>query len=479
MPPDPSLFLSRRHLLRNTACGFGSLSLAAMLAQDALRGAETPDPLAPKKPHFAARAQRVIFLFMHGGPSHLDTFDPKPLLERDHGKPLPFKRPLTFAEGSVGNLMKSPWKFKKHGQSGLEVSELFPNVARFADDLCVIRSMVGDSVAHGGAVLQLHTGSNTFTRPSVGSWVIYGLGTENRNLPAYITLKPGLSHGGAKNWSSSFLPAAYQGTAVGHGGVRIEDLKEPIEHLKNHELTSEQQRYELDMIQKMNRASVERWQSDPELEARIQAFELAFRMQTEAPEAFDISQESEATKKLYGMDQPETRDFGWQCLMARRLAERNVRFIQINHEYGPGNEVGWDAHSELVRLHTRTAVHVDKPIAGLLHDLKARGLMKDTLVVWGGEFGRTPISQAGDGRDHNPYGYSMWMAGAGVKAGTTYGATDEYGYFAVEDRMHIHDLHATILHILGLHHERLTYPYGGRNFRLTDVAGNVAHKILA
>ncbi len=476
---DEARSLSRRHLLRTAACGFGSLSLAGMLARESLQGAESADPLAPKKPHFPARAQRVIFLFMHGGPSHMDTFDPKPLLDRDHGKPLPFKRPLTFAEGSVGNLMKSPWKFNRHGQSGLPVSELFPNLARSADDLCVIRSMVGDSVAHGGAVLQLHTGSNTFTRPSAGSWVIYGLGTENQNLPAYLTLKPGLSHGGAKNWSSGFLPAAYQGTAVGHGGMKIEDLTEPIEHLRNHGLTPEQQRYELDMIQKMNRASARRWQGDPELEARIHAFELAFRMQTEAPEAFDLAQESEATKKLYGMDQPETRDFGWQCLMARRLAERNVRFIQINHEYGPGNEVGWDAHSELVRLHTRTAMQVDKPIAGLLHDLKAKGLLKDTLVVWGGEFGRTPISQAGDGRDHNPYGYSMWMAGAGVKGGTAYGATDDYGYYAVEDRMHIHDLHATILHVLGLDHERLTYPYGGRNFRLTDVAGNVAHKILS
>jgi hypothetical protein len=416
---------------------------------------------------------------MHGGPSHIDTFDPKPLLDRDHGKPLPFKRPLTFAEGNTGNLMKSPWKFRKHGQSGLDVSELFPNIAGFADDLCVVRSMVGDSVAHGGAILQLHTGSNTFTRPSLGSWVVYGMGTENQNLPAFITLKPGLSHGGAKNWSSGFLPAAYQGTAVGRGGMKVEDLAEPIEHLKNRSLTPEQQRYELDMIQKMNRASARRSESDPELEARIQAFELAFRMQSVAPEAFDISKESEATKKLYGMDQAETRDFGWQCLMARRLAERDVRFVQINHEYAPGNEVGWDAHSELVRLHTRTALQVDKPIAGLLYDLKEKGLMKDTLVVWSGEFGRTPISEAGDGRDHNPYGFTSWMAGAGVKAGITYGATDEYGYYAVEDRMHIHDLHATILHILGFDHERLTFPYGGRNFRLTDVAGNVAHKILS
>jgi len=447
------------------------MSLAHALAE--------PNPTAPKQPHFTPRAKRVIFMFMHGGPSHVDTFDPKPLLDRDHGKPLPFKRPLTFAEGAIGSLLKSPWQFRRHGQSGLPVSELFPNVARHADDLCVLRSMVGDSVAHGGAVLQLHTGSNTFTRPSMGSWVIYGLGTENRNMPAYLTLKPGLSHGGAKNWSSGFLPAAYQGTAVGHGGMNIEDLSEPIEHLKNKTLSTAQQRYELDMIQKINRRSADRWNQDPELEARIQAFELAFRMQTEAPEAFDISKESDATKKLYGLDRPETRDFAWQCLMARRLAERDVRFIQISHEYRTGNEVGWDAHSELIRLHTRTALQVDQPIHGLLTELKALGLLKDTLVVWGGEFGRTPVAQAGDGRDHNPYGYSMWMAGGGVKGGMAYGATDDYGYFAVENRMHIHDLHATILHILGMDHKRLTYFCGGRNFRLTDVAGEVATQILA
>ncbi|MFN7918699.1 MAG: DUF1501 domain-containing protein [Bryobacteraceae bacterium] len=467
-------FNNRRSFLRQSACGFGMLGLHSLLAEQA-----AVDPLAPRKPHFPARAKRVIFMFMHGGPSHMDTFDPKPRLDTDHGKPFPFKRPLTFAEGQTGGLFRSPWKFKQHGQSGLPVSELFPNVARCIDDICVLRSMVGDSVAHGGAVLQLHTGSNTFTRPGMGAWFVYGLGTENRNLPAYITIKPGLSHGGAKNWSSSFLPAAYQGTAVAHGGIPVDQLKEPIEYLHNSGLTPEQQRYELDMLQKMNRAASERGDRDPEFDARVQAFELAFRMQTEAPEAFAIEKESEVTKRLYGMDQPETRDFGWQCLMARRLAERGVRFIQINHEYGPGNEVGWDAHSELIRLHTRTALAVDKPISGLLTDLKSRGLLKDTLVVWGGEFGRTPISQAGDGRDHNPYGYSMWMAGGGVKGGYAYGATDEFGYYSVEDRMHVHDLHATMLHVMGLEHERLTFFHSGRNFRLTDTAGKVAMKVLA
>ena len=464
--------MTRRHLIRRSSCGFGLMGLASLLA------GEAANPLAPKLSHFPAQAKKIIFLFMHGGPSHLDSFDPKPRLITDHGKPLPFKRPLTFAEGSTGNLLKSPWQFKQYGQSGIPISELFPHVARHADELCILRSMVGDSVAHGGATLQLHTGSNTFTRPSMGSWVVYGLGTENQNLPAYITLKPGLSHGGSKKWSSGFLPAAYQGTAVGLGGVPIDKISEPIEHLQNQGLTPEQQRYELDMIQKMNRSSAARHQSDPELEARIQSFELAFRMQTVAPEAFDITKESAATRQLYGMDEPETADFGWQCLMARRLAERNVRFIQISHEYGPGNEVGWDAHNELIRLHTRTAQQVDRPIAGLLTDLKSRGLLDETLVIWGGEFGRTPIAEAGDGRDHNPYGYTMWMAGAGVKKGYIYGATDDFGYYAVEDRMHINDLHATMLHLVGLNHEQLTFMYGGRPFRLTDVAGKVATKIL-
>lgn len=466
--------VSRRALLRQTACGFGLLGLRALLAAE-----ETRDPLAPKKPHFRARAQRVIFLFMHGGPSHLDTFDPKPRLIRDHGKPLPFKRPLTFAEEQVGGLLGSPFEFQKRGQSGIEISELFPNLAQHADDLCFIRSMVGDSVAHGGALMQLHTGTNTFTRPSWGSWVVYGLGTENRNLPGFITLKPTLFHGGSKNYSANFLPAAYEGTAVGYAALSPDDLEQPIQYLQNTELTSEQQRFELQMLHKINRRAAERARFDPQLEGRIQAFELAARMQTEAPEAFDISKESEATKKLYGLDGEETRDFGWQCLVARRLSERGVRFVQASHTYRVGNPVGWDAHSNLVPNHVGRAKQVDLPIAGLLKDLKSRGLLSDTLVVWSGEFGRTPVAQSGDGRDHNPYGYTSWMTGAGVKAGFVYGATDEFGYHAVEDRMHIHDLHATVLHILGLDHKQLTYFHGGRDFRLTDVAGEAATKLLA
>jgi hypothetical protein len=467
---DGRPLISRRAALRQASCGFGTLGLTGLLSR--LSGVEPANPLTPRAPHFPARAKRVIFLFMHGGPSSVDTFDHKPALAQYDGKPLPFKRPLTFAEGKIGGLMKSPWQFRPYGQSGIEVSDLFPHVGSCIDDICVVRSVVGDSVAHGGALLQLHTGSNTFTRPAMGSWVLYGLGSENENLPGFITIKPTLAHGGAKNWSSAFLPAAYQGTSLGHAGIRAKDLAEPIENLVNN-VTPENQRYELDMLQKINRRHAFAREHDPELEGRIQAFELAFRMQTIAPEALDVDKESAATRKLYGLDREETYDFGWQCLLARRFAERGVRFIQCSHSYK------WDQHTELYRLHTRNAREVDVPIAGLLKDLKARGMLKDTLVLWGAEFGRTPVAQQGDGRDHNPYGYSMWMAGGGVKGGFVYGATDEWGYYAVEDRMHLHDLHATILHLMGLEHTKLTYFYSGRNFRLTDVAGNVAHKIIA
>jgi uncharacterized protein (DUF1501 family) len=308
----------------------------------------------------------------------------------------------------------------------------------------------------------------------MGSWVLYGLGSENRDLPGFITIKPALSHGGAKNWSSAFLPGAYQGTAIGHAGLKVDDIRgEPIEYLLNKKLTTEEQRYELDMLQNINRRHADLRKHDPQLEARIQSFELAFRMQMRAPEAFEVEKESEATKKLYGLDDPTTADFGWQCLLARRLAERDVRYIQCTHSYK------WDQHSDLYEKHTENAKEVDKPIAGLVTDLKARGLLDDTLLIWAGEFGRTPVSESGNGRDHNPYGYTIWMAGAGLKKAFVYGATDEFGYHAVEDRMHIHDFHATVLHMLGLNHEKLTYRYSGRDFRLTDVAGVVHDKIFA
>jgi len=445
-----------------------------MMGLQSLLADSIADPLAPKAPMFPARAKRVIFLFMHGGPSSIDTFDPKPYLDQNDGKPLPIKQPLTFAAGKTGGLMKSPWEFKNRGQSGLPVSTLFPEIASCADDLCVVRSVVGEGVDHGAALLQTFTGTFTFTRPSVGSWVLYGLGTENRNLPGYITIKPALSHGGAKNWSSGFLPGSVQGTAIGHAGMQVADIqKEPIEYLINQGLNREQQRYELDMIQAINRKHQELWKLDDDLETRIQSFEMAFRMQAEAQKVFDVSGESAETKKLYGLDDPKTADFGWQCLLARRLAENDVRFIQCTHSYK------WDQHTDLFVKHNENAAEVDKPIAGLLKDLKARGLLKDTLVVWSGEFGRTPISESGNGRDHNPYGYTVWMAGGGVKPGFAYGSTDEFGYHAAENRMHLHDLHATILALCGLDHLKLTYRYSGRDFRLTDTAGAVHDGIFA
>ena len=466
---------SRRAWLRAAGLGFGSLSLSALLASETLGrilDEQQTNPLAARPPHFVPKAKRVIFLFMHGGPSSIDTFDPKERLVRDHGKPLPITRPLAFDKSTPGPLMKSPWEFRPGGKSGIPVSDLFPYVRECADDLCVIRSMVGEGVDHGAALLQTFTGTSTFIRPSLGSWVLYGLGTENQNLPGFIAIKPSLAHGGAKNWSSGFLPGAFQGTPIGHAGRKVDEIsKEPIEYLVN-KRSADEQRYEIELLQNINRRHEALRRSDPQLEARIQAFELAFRMQTEAPEAFLVDKETKATKKLYGLDDPLTADFGWQCLLARRLAERGVRFIQCTHSYK------WDQHSELYNLHTQNAREVDKPISGLLKDLKTRGLLKDTLVVWAGEFGRTPVSQGGDGRDHNPYGYSIWMAGGGVKGGFIYGATDEIGYHAAEDRMHIHDFHATLLYLLGLDHERLTFRNSGRDFRLTDVAGVVAKKIV-
>jgi hypothetical protein len=379
--------LSRRAALRAAACGFGYLGLADLLA------AAADNPLAPKAPHFPAKAKRVIFLFMHGGPSSVDTFDPKPRLIRDHGKPLPFKRPLAFADEPAGPLMKPLWEFKGHGESGIPVSSLFPNVATCVDDMCIIRSMVGEGVDHGAALLQTFTGTSTFVRPSMGAWTVYGLGTENANLPGFVTIKPALSHGGTKNWSSAFLPGAFQGTAIGHAGMKVDEVKgEPIEYLLQKGFSTEEQRYELDMLQNINRRHASLHAQDPQLEARIQTFELAFRMQMEAPEAFRVEEsESEATKNLYGLDDPTTRDFGWQCLLARRLAERGVRYIQCTHSYK------WDQHSDLFDKHTQNAREVDKPIAGLLKDLKARGLLKDTLVIWAGEFGRTPCPRAATG----------------------------------------------------------------------------------
>ena len=464
--------MTRREMLRRSSVGFGGLALAALLAEESRAASPVPsaDPLLPRPPHFAPRAKRVIFLFMHGGPSQVDTFDHKPLLDRDHGKPLPFAKPRVVSS-ETGNLLKSPWSFARYGPSGVTVSELFPNVARVAGELCFIHSIHGSNSRHGGALLELHTGSDTFVRPSMGSWISYGLGTENRDLPSFITVCPTLSHGGVNNFSSAFLPAVHQGTPLGNASVPSDQAK--IFFIENHDTPRDLQRLELDFVQSLNRRQLEATGPDAALEGRINAFELAFRMQMAAPELQEITDESPSTLKLYGLDQETTRNFGRQCLMARRFSERGVRFVQATHSYK------WDQHSDLRRDHTRNAAEVDLPIAGLIQDLKARGLLEDTLVIWGGEFGRTPVAQGTDGRDHSPHGYTMWLAGGGVKAGFRHGATDDYGFYATVDKVHIHDLHATILHLLGLDHERLTHRYAGRDFRLTDVHGRVVHEILA
>lgn len=472
-PPGPSI--SRRWMLKQSAAGFGSLAAAALLSEDS-NGASTldrSDPLAAQSPHFAPKAKRVIFLFMKGGPSHVDTFDPKPRLQLDDGKPFPFEKPrVQFAQ--TGPLLASPWKFQRYGESGIAVSELFPNVAHCVDDLCLLHSVHGTNAAHGGALLKLHTGSDNFVRPSMGAWITYGLGTENQNLPGFITICPTLAHGGVLNWGSAFLPAAYQGTPLGNASLPAEQAG--FRYIKNSRFHAAQQREQLEMLAQMNQDHLESTGPDQALEGRLKSFELAFRMQTEAPEIENLAGESRATLQLYGMDDPITADFGRQCLLARRFAERGVRFIQVTHSDA---FVQWDQHSDLKKGHEKNALEVDRPIAGLLTDLKARGLLDDTLVLWGGEFGRTPTAQGKNGRDHNPEGFTMWLAGGGVKKGFRYGATDDYGYYALEDKMHIHDLHATLLHLLGLNHEKLTYRYAGRDFRLTDVEGEVAKQIIA
>jgi hypothetical protein len=468
-PPAP---LSRRALLRNSASGFGYLALSAMLGAESAK-ASVLNPLAARRTHIAPRAKRIVFLFMKGGPSQVDTFDPKPMLDRDHGKKFPGQEPrVKFAE--TGLLLKSPWKFKQYGQSGLPVSELFPNVAQCVDELCVLRSLHGTNPAHGGALLKLHTGSDTQVRPSLGAWVTYGLGTENEDLPAFITICPTLAHGGVNNWGAAFLPAWCQGTPIGNASIPSDQAM--VRHIKNPRLTTATQRRQLDFLAEANHDHLQLTGPDLALEGRINSFELAYRMQNTMPEAQDLAGETKITKRMYGLDNPVTANFGRQCLMARRFLERGVRFVQVTHS---DSEVQWDQHGNLYKGHSKNAAEVDKPIAGFLKDLKSRGLLDDTLVVWGGEFGRTPTAQGNDGRDHNPHGFTMWLAGGGVKKGIAYGATDDWGYYALENKIHIHDMHATLLHLLGLDHERLTYRYAGRDFRLTDVHGHVVKDILA
>jgi hypothetical protein len=383
---------------------------------------------------------------------------------------LPFARPKVVS-GQTFNLLQSPWAFKQYGQSGAWVSDLFPEIAKCVDDICFIKSMWGSNSRHGGALLELHTGSDTFMRPSMGSWVTYGLGTENSSMPGYLTISPTQSHGGGNNFGSAFLPAPYAGTPIGSVGIPARDARIPF--ISNTETPRKMQRLEIDYAQELNRKQLELTGPDHALEGRIESFELAFRMQSEAPDLQDLSKESEATQKMYGLDNPVTEDFGRQCLMARRFSEKGVRFVQVSHTYK------WDQHENLKKDHSQNAAEVDKPIAALLQDLKARGLLEDTLVLWAGEFGRTPTAEGSDGRDHNPEAFTVWMAGGGVKPGFSYGATDDYGYYSMVNKVHFHDLHATILHLLGLDHLKLTYRYAGRDFRLTDIHGNVVKDILA
>jgi len=465
--------INRRCMLQNSSIGFGYLAMSALMKKEQAYGATlTPDQA---RFHFTPRAKRVIFLFMKGGPSQVDTFDYKPKLQEDHGKPFPFAKPrVQFAP--THDLLGSPWKFKQYGETGKHVSELFPNVAQHVDDICFLHSVHGTNPAHGGALLKLHTGADNFIRPSMGAWINYGLGSENENLPGFITICPTLAHGGVKNWGSAFLPAKFQGVPLGVASQP--STKANVKYIDNARWTPDVQRMQLDLLGEMNREHLEGTGPEASLEARIQSFELAFRMQSDMPEAQDLSSETPATLEMYGLNDPKTENFGRQCLLARRFAERGVRFIQVTHS---DNKVQWDQHGGLKEDHPKNAGEVDLPIAGLLADLKQRGLLDDTLVLWGGEFGRTPTCEGtgGNGRDHNPEGFTMWMAGGGVKRGFSYGTSDDYGYYAQDDKLHVHDLHATLLHLLGLDHERLTYRHAGRDFRLTDVHGNVHHQIFA
>ena len=467
---------SRREMLCRCANGFGGVALAYLLAEKSASAAE--NPLAPRAPHFPAKAKSVIFLFMDGGPSQIDTFDPKPRLEIDNGKPIPMKTPTTVFNIS-DKVLASPYKFARYGQSGAWVSEIFPNVAGCVDEMTIVRSMVSDHSEHTAANYFMHSGSGFQGRPSMGGWALYGLGSESANLPGFIVLESGLvPPGGMDLFGSGFLPATYQGSMFRKG-------EHPMADLKPREPSMEIQRAKLDLLGNLNQGVLKRFGAVGEVEAAARNYELAFRMQSAVPDLLDLAGESKATRDLYGLDEPDTGEFGRQCLLARRLVERGVRFVEVLPPLRRGFD-RWDQHGSLEEGHRVNARAVDRPIAGLLKDLKARGLLNETLVVWGGEFGRTPCAQFPDGgytksvgRDHNPFGFTMWLAGGGVKGGLTYGSTDEYGYYAVENKVHVHDLHATILHLLGLDHKRLTYRFSGRDMRLTDVAGEIVRPILA
>ncbi|MES2692588.1 MAG: DUF1501 domain-containing protein [Verrucomicrobiota bacterium] len=474
--PYPS---SRRQVLRQAGAGFGLVALNALLARDNLLAASArsaasalANPFAPKAPHFAAKAERVIFLFMSGGPSHVDLYDPKPDLVRLAGQPIPesFGHFKTRRAVAKNKLLAPLREFKPRGQSGIEISDFLPNIAGLADDMCLLRGCYSDSVTHPESVYQMNTGSILMGRPSLGTWVTYGLGTENQNMPAFVVMPDpaGWVKGGAPAWGNGYMPAAYQGTLLRGGETPILNLKTPKG------VSGEQQHATVDFINQLNRENLAPGDESSELAARISAYELAFRMQQHAPEVVDISQETAATKKLYGIDQPMTSEFGLRCLLARRMVERGVRFVQLYC----GDTLGWDGHSDMEGNHSKLCAQSDLPVAGLINDLRSRGLLDSTLVIWGGEFGRMPMSEGSNGRDHNPHGFSMWMAGGGGKGGRVIGATDAVGLRAEQEKTHVHDLHATILHLLGLDHTRLTYRNNGRNERLTDVAGNVIKKVF-
>lgn len=467
--------LTRRQMLRTSAGGFGHLALAALAAhasggtKSALAGTARNDALAPKPPHFTPRARRVIFLFMWGGPSHMDTFDPKPTLAARAGQSLDATS-VGRDGGSLGTLLGSPFRFRQYGESGVWISELFPRLAEHADRLCVVRSMHTEGLAHGEALLRLHTGQANLVRPSVGAWVSYGLGCESDSLPAYLTISPPRGHGGVQNYGSAFLPTVHQGTAIGSAEVPIS--KAIVPHLTNPRLPLPAQQKQLQLIQSLNQNHLEDVEEDRRVEGLIASYELAFRMQSTMPQLMQFQDESAATLAEYGVGSEPTDNFARQCLLARRFAEAGVRYIQVSTNYT------WDHHQKVQSGHVGEAAKVDQPIAALLRDLARRGMLDDTLVLWGGEFGRTPVAENGDGRGHHPQAFSIWMAGGGVKAGLTYGATDEFGYRPVEQAVHMHDLHATLLHLLGLNHEQLTYRYAGRDFRLTDIHGRVIEGLL-
>lgn len=468
---------TRRHALQSIACGFGGIAFAGLASQSMAR--ETAAS-ATRLPLITPKAKRVIFLFMQGGPSQVDSFDYKPELAQHDGQQLSFDDARVIANtgkrGSSQRIMKSPWSFQRYGESGRSVSELFPETARHIDDLCMIHSMHTEGVAHGPATLFLHCGSTNSIRPSMGSWVSYGLGSENDNLPAFVSLCPSSGNGGPRNYGNAFLPPVYQGTAVGRAGLPA--AQAGIRNLSSTHTDAAHQRRQFDLVQAFNAEQAKATPGDAELDAVIQSYELAWRMQQHAPDVMNLASETKETQSLYGIGDPTTDDFGRLCLMARRLSEQGVRFVQVTYGDNTANPA-WDQHSNLPK-HADHAKRVDRPIAGLLADLKQRGLLEDTLVWWGSEFGRTPYAQNnGTGRDHNPDGFTVWLAGGGVKPGFSYGATDHFGHKAVENKIHMHDLHATILHLLGLDHEQLTYRYSGRNYRLTDVSGRVIDSIIA